>query len=75
MKDGYVKVCVYLDHRQQDLRCRGAEGHECEIGHGLVPYPHCGYSSFTVGFSDGHLLLLQRYTFGGRGQHNTIRTK
>lgn len=59
-----MKVCVYLDHREQDLRCRGAEGHQCEIGHSLVPYSHCSYSSFTVGFSDGHLLLLHRYTFG-----------
>ena len=50
---------LYLYDRQKDLRGRGAQGHEGEVGHRLVPDAYCGDLDFTVGFSDGHLFLLE----------------
>lgn len=47
-----------LDNREQDLRCRGAQGHQGQVGNGLVPDPYRGHCGFTVGFGDGHLFLL-----------------
>ena len=54
---------VYLNKREEDLRGRGAQGHESEVGHGLVPDSHCGHRGFPVSFGDGHLFLLQSNTF------------
>lgn len=58
-----VKCLPYLNNRKQDLRCRGAQGHEREVGHSFIPYSHCRYCCFTIGFGDGHLFLLsgQKY--------------
>ncbi len=63
-----MKRLVYLDNRKQDLRCWGAQSHECEVGHSLIPDSHCCYYCFTVGFGDGHLFLLQRHTFVKRSK-------
>lgn len=37
---GLEVVADDLDDWQQDLRGRGAEGHEGEVGHGVAPDPH-----------------------------------
>lgn len=54
---------MYLNDRKQDLRRRGAQGHQCEVGHSLIPDSHCCYCCFAVGFGDGHLFLLQGQKF------------
>ena len=59
----WYAVSEYLNDREQDLRCRGAQGHECEVGHSLIPDPHSCHCRFTIRFGDGHLLLLQGQIF------------
>lgn len=48
----------YLNNREQDLWCGGAQGHECQVGHGFIPDPHGFHRGFPIRFGNGHLLLL-----------------